>query len=121
MESKNIFSEAGIIITIILILIPLITASIIVITKAYAAINHYLKKKELEKFNEDLKNLTPDEVLKLEQRKRELDFTLSNNELSGDAMPIDSKGLIDNVSDADTLRFIEQKKKVNPAPILSLN
>ena len=118
METKNIFSESGIIITILLIMIPVIVTSIIVILKAYAMVNNYLKKKELEKFNEYIKGLTPAEVTKLEQRKRELEFALSNNELSGEATPIDNKGLIDNISEVGTIRFIEQKKISQPRPYI---
>ena len=118
MESKNIFSESGIIITIILIAIPVIVASIIVIIRAYAVLQNYLKKKELEKFNEYLKGLSPEEVKKLEQRKTELEFALANNELAGKTTPIDSKGLIDNVGSAEELRFIEKKKKSQPRPYI---
>ena len=118
MESKNIFSESGIIITIILIAIPVIVASIIVIIRAYAVLQNYLKKKELEKFNEYLKGLSPEEVKKLEQRKKELEFALANNELAGETTPTDSKGLIDNVSSAEELRFIEKKKKSQPRPYI---
>ena len=71
METKNIFSESGIIITMLLIAIPIIAASILVMIKAKAVLKKYLKKKELEKFNEYLKGLSPDEIEKLEQRKRE--------------------------------------------------
>ncbi len=121
MESKNIFSESGIIITIILIAIPVIVASIIVIIRAYAVLQNYLKKKELEKFNEYLKGLSPEEVKKLEQRKTELEFALANNELAGKTTPIDSKGLIDNVGSAEELRFIEKKKKSQPRPYIEPN
>lgn len=47
METKNIFSESGIIITLLLIAIPIIVASILVIIKAYAAINQFIKEKDL--------------------------------------------------------------------------
>ncbi|MDP1745738.1 MAG: cytochrome oxidase subunit I, partial [Bacteroidota bacterium] len=116
METKNIYNESGIIITIILIAIPVIVASIIGIINAYAVLNNYLKKKELAKFNEYLKGLSPEEVEKLEHRKIELEFSLSNNELTGVSGPTDTKGLINNVSEVDTLRFIEQKKKSQPRP-----
>lgn len=112
MEPKNIFSESGIIITLLLIAIPIIVASILVIIKAKKVLKNFLKKKELEKFNEYIKNLSPEEVQKLELRKKQLEFSLSNNELAGDTRPIDAKGLIDNVREASSLRFIEQKKKV---------
>ncbi len=118
METKNVLSESGIIITLILIIIPIVFASIIMIVKGYAAINYYLKKKELKKFNEYIIGLSPEEVQQLEHRKRELKFALSNNELAGEAIQSDSKGLINNVSEVSTLRFIEQKKKSQPRPYI---
>ena len=116
MESKSILSETGIIITIILVLIPLVVASIIIILKAFAAFKNVIKRKELEKFNTYLKRLSPEEALELEQRQKELEFNLKNNELAADNPPQDSKGLISNVSEIATLRFIEQKKRSQPRP-----
>lgn len=118
MESKNVLSEGGIIITMILILIPVIVATIIVIIKAYNALSLYLKRKELDKFNEYLKGLTPEEIQQLEQRKKELEYTLSNHELAGKTTPSDSKGLLNNISEAEALRFIELKKKGQPRPYI---
>lgn len=118
METLNIFSESGIIITLILIAIPVIVASILVIIKAKNILKSYLKKKELEQFNQYLKGLSPEEIQKFEQRKKELEFSLTNKELGGDSTPIDSKGLIDNVSEASSLRFIEKKKKSQPRPYI---
>lgn len=118
MEAKNVFSESGIIITLLLIAIPIVVASILVIIKAKSILKNFLKKKELEKFNEYLKSLSPEEIQKLEQRKKELEFSLSNEELAGDDTPIDAKGLIDNVSEASSLRFIEQKKKSQARPYI---
>lgn len=118
METKNIFSESGIIITLLLISIPIIVASILVIIKAYAAINQFIKRKRLNEFNEYVKGLTSGEVEKLEQRKKELEFALTNNELSGEATPLDSKGLIDHISNVESIRFIEQKKKSQPRPYI---
>ena len=114
MEDKNLFSESGILITLFLIVIPVIVASIIVVVKAYAFLNNYNKKKELDKFNEYLKGLQPEEIQKLEIRKKELEFVLANNELAGTAKPSDNKGLIDNLSTAEELRFVEKKKKGQP-------
>lgn len=118
METKNIFNESGIIITLVLIAIPVVVAAILVILKAYTFINTYLKKEELEKFNEYLKGLNPEEIQKLEHRKKELEFALSNNELAGETIPRDNKGLINNVSEVETLRFIEQKKKSQHRPYI---
>lgn len=62
METKNIFNESGIIITLLLIAIPVFVASILVIIKTNTFLKYYLKEKKLEKFNERLKNLTSEEV-----------------------------------------------------------
>ncbi|WP_299251803.1 cbb3-type cytochrome c oxidase subunit I [uncultured Cytophaga sp.] len=118
MEGNSIFNESGIIITIILITIPVLIASMIVFIKGSALINNFLDKRKLEKFNAYLKGLSAEEIKKLEYRKTELEFSLNNNELSGDSKAVDSKGLISNVSEIESLRFIEQKKKGQPRPYI---
>jgi len=116
MEEINIFSETGIIITLILLAIPVIVAAFIVVTRANKILYKYRKKKELERFNEYVKGLTPEEIQQLEQRQKGIEFSLTNNELSGKNPPADSKGLISEISEVDTHRFIEQKKKGQPRP-----
>lgn len=118
MENKNLFSESGIIITLVLILIPVLIAAVIVVLKAYGIFTKYFKKKELEKFKAYLKELSPEEITKLEQRKKELEFTLTNTELSGNTLPEDPKGLINNVTEVESFRFIEQKKKGQARPYI---
>ena len=118
MKDNSIFSESGIIITLVLIAIPVLTAAAIILARAYAAFNNYLKREELKKFNETLKGLSEAELVALEQRKKELEFSLANNELGSDLTPSDTKGLIDNVMDVDTFRFIEQKKRSQPRPYI---
>src|SRR5690606_28393389 len=75
-------------------------------------------KRELEKFNEYLKGLSQEEVKQLEQRKRELEFALSNNELAGDIKLSDSRGLLASINSAEELRFVEKKKKSQPRPYI---
>ncbi|MEO7608530.1 MAG: cbb3-type cytochrome c oxidase subunit I [Saprospiraceae bacterium] len=118
MEAQNILGESGIIITLVLITIPIVVASILISIKGFAAIKTYQKSKELEKFNAYLQVLSTEELEQLEQRKKELQFALSNNELAGGITPMDTKGLITNVSGAEALRFIEQKKKSQPRPYI---
>jgi len=116
MESNNLLSEGGIIITLGLIIIPVLAALLIVIYKIYGIVYILKRKKELEVFNDTLKGLSPKEVQHLEHRKRELGFGLLNNELSGTIILSDSRGLIDNISNAEELRFVEKKKKSQPRP-----
>lgn len=114
MKTNNIFSESGIIITIILILIPVLIGVGILIMKLYSIMEKFLKKKELERFNAYVKDLDPEQVSKLEQRKKELEYGLSNYELSGNSPAVDSKGLINNINEVGSVRFIEEKRKSQP-------
>ncbi|MBV6442473.1 MAG: hypothetical protein EPGJADBJ_04191 [Saprospiraceae bacterium] len=118
MDSTYLFNESGILLTIFLIAIPIIVASLIVLVKTYAILNDYRKKKNLEQFYERLKRLSPEEIERLEQRKKELSFSLSNKELAGDAPPSDSRGLIDNISHEEDIRFVPSKKKSQPRPFI---
>lgn len=118
MENNTLLSETGIIITLVLIIIPVITALLIVIYKIYGIVNGLVRKRELEKFNEYLKGLSQEEVKQLEQRKRELEFALSNNELAGNIKISDSRGLIASINSAEELRFVEKKKKSQPRPYI---
>lgn len=118
MENNTLLSESGIIITLVLIIIPVITALLIVIYKIYGIVNGLVRKRELEKFNEYLKGLSREEVIQLKQRKRELEFALSNNELAGNIKLSDSRGLITSINSAEELRFVEKKKKSQPRPYI---
>lgn len=118
MEKNNIFNESGIIITIVLIAIPVLIVAFIVISRAYAQLSRYRNRKEVAKFHKQLKDMDPVELAKLEQRKKELEYTLSNNELAGDIIANDEKGLISNITEAGNFRFIEQKKKGQARPYI---
>jgi len=118
MENNALLSETGIIITLVLIVIPVIAALLIVIYKIYGIVNGLVRKRELEKFNEYFKGLSQEEVKQLEQRKRELEFALSNNELAGNIKISDSRGLIASINSAEELRFVEKKKKSQPRPYI---
>ena len=116
MEKQNVLSESGVIITIILIMIPVIAGSVIAIVKSFAIIKSFRQKKELEKFNQRVENLTPGEIKELEKRKEELEYAISGNELAGTLPPADQKGIIDNISNKEQLRFIAEKKKGQKRP-----
>lgn len=111
MQMKDLLSESGIILTLVLISIPVIFAAILIMLQALAAIKKYYKLQELKKFHAYLSNLSQEDIQILEQRKNELEFTLTNTELAGNYSPKDPKGIIQNLSDVKTLRFVEQKKK----------
>jgi cytochrome c oxidase cbb3-type subunit 1 len=118
MESNNLLGEGGIIITLGLIILPVVAALLIVIYKIYGIVDTLKRKKELERFKDTLKGLSPQEIQQLEQRKKELGFVLSNNELAGNVIRSDRRGLIDNISSAEEIRFVEKKKKSQPRPYI---
>lgn len=118
MEDTSIISQAGIMITIFLIAIPVVIATIIAVMRGRGALRDYAQEKEFRKFREKLDEMSPEEIEQLKQRKRELEYQLENNELSGIEKPKDSRGLIDNIATAEELRFIELKKKSQPRPYI---
>jgi cytochrome c oxidase cbb3-type subunit I len=87
----------------------------------YALINQAIRQRELVKFNEKLKNLSPAELAQLQKRRQELEFSLNHQELGSDLEITDSKGLIDNINQAANLRFVETKKKSQPKHDLDPN
>ncbi|MBK9581349.1 MAG: cbb3-type cytochrome c oxidase subunit I [Saprospiraceae bacterium] len=121
MESVLNFNNSGFILTLILIAIPAIFTCYLAVIKTRDILKNIGKKKELEEFEEQVAQLSQEEIRILEQRKSELDYVLSNNEHRGDLAPADTKGLIDNVKEVTELRFVEQKKRSLPRPNIDLN
>ncbi|HLV40821.1 MAG TPA: cbb3-type cytochrome c oxidase subunit I [Brumimicrobium sp.] len=116
MEDTSIFGQAGIMITIALIAVPVIIAAYIAVMRGRGVLKDHQQEKEFKKFRERLDKMSPEELEALEQRKKELEYQLSENEISGNEPAKDVRGLIDNVATAEELRFIELKKKSLPRP-----
>lgn len=116
METNNLFGNSGIIIMLVLVIMPIIAASIIAIVKATALIKHFQQEHKAKKFAAYLKTLSPKEIEKLEQRKKELEFSLHNNELSGNLSASDKTGLIENINYEESIHFISEKRKAQQRP-----
>ena len=119
-KSGSLFSEGGIIITLILILTPILVGIILMIVKVSNMTRKYQLKRNLEeakRISNYLKSLPPEEVAEvLRKRKEVLDYTLSQNELSG-ALPVeDKKGILKNINEHANIRFIEEKRKAIHRP-----
>jgi len=118
--SDNVLTNPGVMITIALILIILIIAIYLVAIK----MNNLVKKarerrikREAKDLAESLWDLSTGAVReKLIKRKHALDFKLSNTELSGENAPDDKKGLLHNIAEVNTPRFIAAKKKAVKRP-----
>ena len=122
---EGFFSQPGIVMTIILVLIPILLGSVFAIIKANNAVKTYLNKDkmaEAEQFAEYLKTIDDKELeTDLEHRETALSYHLSNNELAGTQTAEDTIGLIDNVRDKHETRFIALKKKAIRKPALEPN
>ena len=116
------FSQPGIVITIILVLIPILLGSALAMIKANNAIKIYQNKgkmDESEQFAEYIKKVNDKELeTDLQHRETALSYHLSNSELAGTVVPEDTLGLIDNVRDKHETRFISLKKKAIRKPAL---
>lgn len=116
MENTNeLFSQSGIIITLVLLLIPILVACFIVINRAKLMLKKLHFKQEMKRFSEKVKMMNADEVKALEQRIQELSFELSDDELGSSREASDEKGIVDNVNQSSFIRFVDIKKKSQAA------
>lgn len=113
-KRDDLFSQPGVIITLVLIFIPLFLALLYLSAKVYTGFNHYFNSQKLKEAKEfaayisDPENLPSEE--KLEALKQQLDYRLTSNELSGNELPVDKKGLLKNISSETDYRFFASKR-----------
>lgn len=121
-KSKPLLSQPGIIITILLIAIPILLAAWLIIiraTKTVKKFNNHKRIKLAEALASELKSEESHETENvLKERKTALEYSLENNELSGDKKANDDKGLILNVGNTQEVHFTAVKRKAAPRPAL---
>jgi cytochrome c oxidase cbb3-type subunit 1 len=119
---EGFFGQTGIIITLVLILIPIILGAMFAVNRAINAFKNYSdtnKMKDARQFAEHLYQIEDEEIEStLLKRKTALDYTLSNNELSGNIKAEDTIGIIQNANPDHQVHFTAQKKKAIPRPSL---
>ncbi len=117
--STNIFSEAGFLIVIGLVLIPVLLGIVLMLVKVLNVLKQTRirrAREEAEKLAAWLASLPEGEMEKaLLKRKQALDFQLSNRELSGYEKAEDEKGLI-NIKTNTGLPVVAIKKKALKRP-----
>ncbi len=118
MENTNLYNEWGILITITLIVLPIVVIALIVIAKAKHLISTIKIQRELKHFEKYAKNLSDRDLKSLENRQQELKYKLNGSELSGNYEAKDIHGVIDNITEAEELRFVTQKKKSQSRPFI---
>ncbi|GAA4300665.1 cbb3-type cytochrome c oxidase subunit I [Compostibacter hankyongensis] len=118
-DSRPLLGEAGILITIFLLLIPVLTGIVLLTVKIIRVIHQYKDKQrqeEAEQLAGYLESLPPEETAAaLEKRKSALDYRLTHAELSGNREAEDDKGLLQLHAPAG-LPLVELKKKAQPRP-----
>lgn len=112
--TKPLLGEAGIIITIVLLLIPVTVALALLVLRVAKASSKYTAQSRVRKAGhlaDYMKTLTPGELEHdLEIRKSELEYSLSHKELSGDQPAQDSKGVL-SIKDEMGLPFVARKRR----------
>ncbi|MBD3750768.1 MAG: cbb3-type cytochrome c oxidase subunit I [Sphingobacteriales bacterium] len=111
---EGIFSEYGVIITIILILIPLILSIVYLIVRIRKSLKTYFNKsdqisaQELSTYIKDNIDTFKDE--EIDVLKEALSFELPENSISGHLSPKDPHKLITNISTEHYLSFFARKR-----------
>lgn len=117
---SGVFANPGILITILLIAIPLLTVVYLFTAKVNRIIRNIRDakiKRDAKLLVASLKDVSADDLKQeLIKRKHALGFHLSGSELSGDLPAEDKKGLLNNVNQVDRPRFLAQKKKAVKRP-----
>ncbi|MFT3903477.1 MAG: cbb3-type cytochrome c oxidase subunit I [Niabella sp.] len=117
----SLFGDAGILITVILLLIPVLTALVLLIIKVNKALYRNRNKQNLEEARQlaaYLRSL-PEEAVDttLKKRKAALDFRLDQHELSGNIPAEDEKGLL-QINNEPGMAIVAPKKKALPRPAI---
>ncbi|WP_262488035.1 cbb3-type cytochrome c oxidase subunit I [Flavobacterium psychrophilum] len=119
-KREGIFSQPGVLITLVLIFIPLFLALLYLATKVYKGFNDYFyfqKTKEAEDFAAyiSLADNIPTNA-KLERIRKKLNYSITSNELSGNKKANDAKGLLKNISSETNYRFFASKRPAIKRP-----
>ena len=113
-KREDLFSEPGVLITLVLVFIPLLLALMYLSVKVYKGFNNYFNSQRLSEAKEFAEYIADPEnipaIEKLEELKQQQEYSLSSNELSGGKTANDNKGLLNNVSSEVNYRFFANKR-----------
>jgi cytochrome c oxidase cbb3-type subunit 1 len=119
-KGDSVFTDGGIIITLILIVTPILVGIVLMIVKVRNLSKRIKVNKELaeaEYISNYLKSLPEEEITEaLKKRKEALDYQVSQNELSGVLAAEDKRGILKNINEHANIRFIEEKRKAISRP-----
>jgi cytochrome c oxidase cbb3-type subunit 1 len=119
-KGGSIFSDGGIIITLILIVAPILVGVVLMIVKVRNLSRRFKLNKEVaeaQRISDYLRSLPEEEITEaLKKRKEVLDYRISHNALSGELEPEDKRGILKNINEHANIRFIEEKRKAISRP-----
>ncbi len=117
--SKEVFEHIGIIGAIVVAILLLILLALIMtvrLNKLISKAKYNRKQKEQAAIRKELLELEGKELDDmLEERRKALLFKLKGNELSGEAVPADQRGIITRASSKMEVPFISEKKYLREA------
>ncbi|MES2003443.1 MAG: cbb3-type cytochrome c oxidase subunit I [Bacteroidota bacterium] len=117
--SGSLFSNTGIVITVVLLLLPILAGVVILIINVVNLITKHknaVNREEARQLATYLSSLSEEEVeTVLKERKAALDYSLHHNELSGSQKAVDEKGLL-NINTYFGLPVVALKKKALKRP-----
>src|SRR5690606_13786619 len=118
-ENELLLGQAGIIITVVLLLIPILVGFVILVGKASRVLKRYRKKMDMaeaDEFAAYLREVDGEQAEReLVERKQALDYELTHTELAGSETPADHLGVI-RLRESAGLPFVAVKKKAQRRP-----
>lgn len=110
----HLFSEPGVIITLVLVFIPLFFALLYLAIKVNKGFNQFFNSQKIKEAEELAAYLSSPEnippIEKLDELKQKLDYSLSSTELSGTEIAEDKKGLLKSISSETNYRYFAVKR-----------
>ena len=116
---NSLIGESGIQITLVLVLIPILAGLLIAILKTYSTYKNLKSRRKLLDLEKKIKTLSPEEIQQYEHRKKQMEYQVPENELSGNLAPSDEKGIISNINSVEEIRVIPHKKSAVPQNYVS--
>ena len=117
--NNSLIGESGIQITLVLVLIPILAGLLIAILKTYSTYKNLKSRRKLLDLEKKIKTLSPEEIQHYEHRKKQMEYQVPENELSGNLAPSDEKGIISNINSVEEIRVIPHKKSAVPQNYIS--
>jgi cytochrome c oxidase cbb3-type subunit I len=116
----SLFSQPGIVITLVLLTIPLFVAVLLLvlkINKLFLQIQKKRKEQEAEQLADYLQYLEGEQIeATLLKRKSSLEYQINRDELSGSHSAEDARGIIQHVIHSPSVHFVAEKRKAQKRP-----